>query len=139
MGADLLSDHGAIVHTAERLVQFHAEGPQDSRPAEELLTHAQKGGRPLLLQRQVKVPAGKAIWVQALLAEPPEQENVTQRTYLCQGEQLTDAIGTAAADGSIKLLLSNNNFIDRIYKRGEQLGEAEKVQPRGPTRRRKLL
>ena len=129
MGADLLSDHGAIVHTAERLVQFHAEGPQDSRPAEELLIHAQKGGRPLLLQRQVKVPAGKAIWVQALLAEPPEQEDVTQQTYLCQGEQLTDAIGTAAADGSIKLLLSNNDFIDRVYKRGEQLGEAENVHP----------
>ena len=47
---------------------------------------------------------------------------------MCLGEQLIETVDTAAADGSINVLLSNHDVVERTYKQGEVIGSTELVE-----------
>ena len=116
MGWDLLSSQGVNINGKTQEVTFHPA--QESGP--------QLGDQaPLRMRSQTTVPARQAVWVQALCAQAAQDSQDYRRALLCQGEQLMDAVNTPAADGTVSVLLINNDFAPRRYKQGDVIGEAE--------------
>ena len=105
MGNDLLRAQGVEINPGRGSVIFYTNDKKEPDKTA------------LRIRKQVTLPPGQAVWVQAL-------HGATAATVMCQGEQLLEAVGVTAADGSINVLLTNHDLIDRKYKQGEEIGYA---------------